>query len=80
MIIKTFTCHKVYNHGASLQEYALLKYLQKLGHDAEAINYTPNYLSNHFNFLGVSNPIYEKNILIKLLYIVAKLPKRILGF
>jgi hypothetical protein len=77
MIIKTITCHKVYNHGASLQEYALLKYLNDLGLDAETIDYTPNYLSDHFNLLAVSNPRFGKNIFIKILYLVAKLPQRL---
>lgn len=28
MQIKTITCHEVYKHGASLQEYALLGFLK----------------------------------------------------
>ena len=31
MKIKTITCHDVYNVGASLQAYALVTYLRKLG-------------------------------------------------
>ena len=76
MKVKTITCHRVYNHGASLQEYALLKYLKSLGHDAEAINYTPDYLSNHHNFYNVANPKYDK-FFIKWLYLLAKLPQRL---
>jgi len=41
MKIKTITCHEVYNYGASLQAYALMKYLQDLGHDVEIIDYKP---------------------------------------
>ncbi|MCB0749071.1 MAG: polysaccharide pyruvyl transferase family protein, partial [Ignavibacteriae bacterium] len=63
MNIKTITCHEVYNHGATLQEYALLKYLEDKGHTAEAIHYKPPYLSNHFNLWSVSNPFFKKNIL-----------------
>ena len=77
MKIKTITCHKVYNHGASLQEYALLKYLNNIGHDAETIDYTPDYLSNHFNLFAISNPKFGKNIFIKILYLLAKLPQRL---
>lgn len=33
-IIKTITCHEVYNYGASLQEYALLKFLNIQGWQA----------------------------------------------
>lgn len=78
MKIKTITCHEVYNHGASLQEYALLKYLECLGHEAETINYKPDYLSNHFNFWDISNPKYNKPV-IKTLYLLLKIPERLLA-
>ncbi|MGY0391566.1 polysaccharide pyruvyl transferase family protein [Bizionia sp. KMM 8389] len=73
--IKTITCHEVYNHGASLQEYALLKYLNSLGFEAETIHYKPPYLSQHFKLWSVS-PRFDKPIL-KQLYLLAKLPKRL---
>lgn len=76
MIIKTITCHDVYNLGASLQAYALQRYLQSEGHDVEIIDYKPDYLSGHFNLWGVGNPIYNKPI-IKQLYLAAKLPGRL---
>lgn len=76
MKIKTITCHEVYNHGASLQEFALLRYLQDMGHDAETIHYKPPYLSNHFKLWGVSNPKFNLPV-IKQLYLLAKLPGRI---
>ncbi|HIE46076.1 MAG TPA: polysaccharide pyruvyl transferase family protein [Flavobacteriaceae bacterium] len=75
--IKTITCHNVYNYGASLQEYALLHYLKSLGHNVETIKYNPDYLSGHFNFWAVSNPKYNKNIILKYAYLLAKLPSRI---
>lgn len=76
MKIKTITCHEVYNHGATLQEYALLAYLNATGHSAEVLHYKPPYLSQHFNLKTVSNPRF--NIpLIKQLYLLAKLPKRL---
>ena len=77
MKIKTITCHEVYNYGATLQEFALLKYLEKEGHDAEVIHYKPPYLSGHFNLTSVSSPRFDKPVL-KQLYILAKLPGRIL--
>ena len=77
MKIKTITCHKVYNHGASLQEYALLKYLNNIGHEAKTIDYTPHYLSGHFNLFAISNPKFGKNVIIKILYLLAKLPQRL---
>lgn len=44
MIIRTITCHHAFNHGAMLQAYALLAYLQSLGHDAKVIDYRPDYM------------------------------------
>jgi hypothetical protein len=78
MNIKTITCHRVYNYGASLQEYALLKFLNLNGHNAMAIDYTPDYLSNHHNLLAVSNPKFGKSLLIRCLYLLAKLPERLI--
>ena len=76
MTIKTITCHEVYNHGASLQEYALLAYLNASGHSAEVLHYKPTYLSQHFNLKSVSNPRFNIPV-IKQLYLLAKLPKRL---
>lgn len=76
MQIKTITCHEVYNHGASLQEYALLEFLNSNGHQAETIHYKPDYLSGHFNLWALSNPKFNIPIL-KQLYLLAKLPGRL---
>lgn len=76
MQIKTITCHEVYNHGASLQEYALLQFLNSNGYTAEAIHYKPWYLSNHFNLYSVDNPKFDRPF-IKQLYLLAKLPSRL---
>ncbi|MBQ3008154.1 MAG: polysaccharide pyruvyl transferase family protein [Oscillospiraceae bacterium] len=75
MIIKTITCHDVYNVGASLQAYALSAYLSKLGHQVEIINYKPYYLK-HYQLWGVKNPKYDKPV-VGLLYNLAKLPGRL---
>ncbi|MCA1061473.1 polysaccharide pyruvyl transferase family protein [Rossellomorea aquimaris] len=77
MKVLTITCHDVYNHGASLQAYSLMKYLQKCGHDARIIDYKPDYLSNQYNLLSINNPKWEKNILTKLLYLALKFPLRL---
>lgn len=71
MKIKTITCHDVYNYGASLQAYALMHYLERMGHEAEIIDYKPDYLSGHYK-LKVANPAYNKPV-IKQLYLMAKL-------
>lgn len=76
MHIKTITCHEVYNYGATLQEYALLKYLQNLGHDAEAIHYKPKYLADRYNLWENVNPKFNFPIL-KQIYLLAKLPVRL---
>ena len=79
MKICTITCHDVYNSGASLQAYALMKYLQDKGNDVEIINYKPNYLSNHYKLNIVANPKYERNVVLKTLYLALKLPGRVLA-
>lgn len=76
MKIKTITCHDVYNHGASLQAYALQNYLRSLGHEVEIIDYKPDYLSGHFNLWTVSSH-YDKFVL-RELYLICKLPNRLL--
>lgn len=75
--INTITCHDVYNHGASLQAYALMSYLQKMGHEVEIIDYKPDYLSNHYKLFTINNPKWEKNFLTKLIYITLKIPGRL---
>lgn len=47
MKIRTITCHHSYNHGAMLQAFALVKYLQSQGHDAAVIDYQPDYMPTH---------------------------------
>ena len=50
MKIATITCHNVYNYGASLQAYALQRYLSQEGHDVEIIDYKPYYLNSRYNW------------------------------
>ncbi len=77
MKIKIITCHEVYNHGAILQEYALLEYLKISGHDAEPIHYKPDYLSQHFNLWAISNPRWSSNVVFKAAYLGLKFPGRL---
>lgn len=42
MKICTITCQNAYNHGARLQCYALVRHLQKQGHEVEVIDYRPS--------------------------------------
>ncbi|PKG75760.1 polysaccharide pyruvyl transferase family protein [Shewanella sp. GutCb] len=77
MKIKTITCHDVYNHGATLQAYALMTYLSQQGHDVEIIDYKPEYLSRNYKLTVVNNPRFSTNLVIKCLYLSAKLPSRL---
>lgn len=79
MKICTITCHDVYNHGASLQAYGLMKYLIDCGHEVEIIDYKPDYLSNHYNLFSINNHRWERNFFTKTLYLLLKVPGRILG-
>lgn len=54
MKIKTLTTYNVYNYGASLQAYALMTYLTKLGHEVEIINYQPHYLTRKYDYKWVN--------------------------
>ncbi|HPE94609.1 MAG TPA: polysaccharide pyruvyl transferase family protein [Bacillota bacterium] len=80
MKIYTITCHDVYNAGASLQAYALEKYLSgcRDGNEVEIIDYKPPYLSNHYKLNTVGNEKYS-GFLIKQAYLAAKLPGRLLS-
>ncbi len=77
MKIKTITCHNVYNYGASLQAYALVRHLKDLGHTVEIIDYNPSYLSNRYDLWSVS-PKWSRNIVLKLMYWLLKVPARLI--
>ncbi len=76
MIIKTITCHNVYNYGASLQAHALMFYLSELGHDVEIIDYMPDYIRKHISIWDIG-PRWKKNILVRIAYYCYVVPKRI---
>ncbi len=77
MKVCTITCHDVYNFGASLQAFALQTHLNNAGHAVEIIDYKPDYLSQHFNLSCVANPIWDRNLLLRTIYLGAKLPGRL---
>ena len=78
MKIRTITCHDVYNHGASLQAYALQTYLESLGHDVKIIDYKPSYLCGHYDLWKISNSQFDKPLL-KQLYLLIKFPHRMIS-
>lgn len=55
MVIRTITCHNVYNYGASLQAYALQSYLESLANDVEIIDFQPVYHQNRYNLFYISD-------------------------
>ncbi len=79
MNIKTITCHDVYNHGASLQAFALQDYLKSLGHEVEILNYMPDYIDGYYRLWIINSPRWNKNIVTKLIYLIIKLPSRLLN-
>lgn len=79
MKIKTITCHKVNNHGANLQAYALMHYLEKLGNDVEIIDYCPEYFK-HFRPLLCTTEKYASNFILKFAYIIVKFPSRLIDY
>lgn len=79
MKVYTITCHDVYNHGASMQAYALMKYLEKNGHEVEIIDYKPSYLSTHYKLLAINNEFWKKNIVRKLIYLSLKILPRLIS-
>lgn len=74
MKIKTITCHDVYNYGASLQAYALQRFLQNNGNEVEIIDYRPDYIDFSYKiskFVHPNSPVRkytEKNKILLLLY------------
>ena len=79
MKICTITCHDVYNAGASLQAYALMKYLSNIDFvdSVEIIDYKPFYLSRHYYLWGM-NPKFDLNFLTRFIYYCIKVPGRVL--
>ena len=71
------TCHDVYNFGASLQAYALQKYLNSVKVDAEIIDYKPDYLYRLIDFMEVDSPKWQKNIVTRNIYRLRMFPVRL---
>lgn len=61
MNIKTITCHDVYNYGASLQAFALQKYLIEQGYNCEIIDFKPYYQQERYNlfYVGITSKYYN---------------------
>lgn len=70
------TCHDVNSYGASLQAYALSRFIADAGHAVSIIDYKPGYLSNHHKPDAICDPRFDYPVL-RQLYLLAKLPGRI---
>lgn len=79
MKIRTITCHKVDNHGANLQAYALMHYLGSLDNDVEIIDYVPDWFK-HFRPFYCATPRFAANPVLKFAYICAKFPGRVKSY
>lgn len=72
------TCHDGYSHGASLQAYALSKFIADAGHTVSIINYKPGYLDGQYKLDTLCDPRFDYPGL-RQLYFLAKLPGRLLS-
>lgn len=79
MKIRTITCHKADNHGANLQAYALMHYLESLNNDVEIIDYVPDWFK-HFRPFYCGTPRFAANPVLKFAYICAKFPSRVKSY
>ncbi|EHR1327897.1 polysaccharide pyruvyl transferase family protein [Clostridium perfringens] len=79
MKVCTITCHDVYNHGAAMQAYALMKYLKNNGYEVEIIDYKPDYLSNHYKLFSINNEKWDKSILRRFIYLSFKITLRLIS-
>lgn len=76
MKIDLITMHRVINYGSVLQTYATVKYLEKMGHEVEVIDYIPKRFRTKNVFLFV-NPRRNKSIFHKILFICISFPGRL---
>jgi hypothetical protein len=55
-----------------------MTYLKNLGHEVEIINYKPEYLSREYKLFVIHSPEWGKNILLKIVYLILKIPERLI--
>lgn len=77
MIIKTITCHNVYNYGASLQAHALMYYLESKGYDVQIIDYMPPYIRKNLSLWAIGSK-WNKNIFLKTAFYFYVIPIRLM--
>ena len=70
------TCSRAQSYGAVLQAYASQTFLEKQGHKAEIIDYTPEYVTRSHKVLFIGDELYKRNSLLKLTYLLYTGPSR----
>lgn len=77
MKIYTITYHRCYNFGATLQAYALMKYLRNQGCDAQIVDYFPKRMWFRNRFFALGGERSKKNIFTKFVYLILQFPSRL---
>jgi hypothetical protein len=54
-----------------------MTYLKNLGHEVEVINYKPKYLDIDYILLAINSPEWGKNLFLKIIYLLLKIPERL---
>ena len=76
MKVSIITYHRVYNYGAALQAYATVKCFEKLGLDAEIIDYIPEKVRDYGSFRQVlyETKMFHSNIVKCIVISLLKMP------
>lgn len=76
MKVAIITCSGAQSYGAVLQTYATQKFVEKLGHTAEIINYSPEYVVKSHKVLYIGDDTYKRNIFVRIAYLLYTGPSR----
>ena len=77
--IGILTYHRVFNFGSLLQTYALQKYLEDKGQDAEVIDYYPERLQKKRLLFHV-NPKWSHPVWKRIMHLIPAVITRLLGY
>ena len=76
MKVSIITYHRVYNYGAALQAYATEKIFEKLGYEAEIVDYIPPKVKRYGSYRQISyeSKMFYSNPLKKFIVSIVKMP------
>ncbi len=76
MKVSIITYHRVYNYGAALQAYATEKIFEKLGYEAEIVDYIPKKVKRYGGYRQISyeSKMFYSNPLKKFIVSIVKMP------